>query len=143
MGEYSMPPYSAAADIDPIDPDESDDENENEREERLYNGERSKAEMRWVGIEPFLKSKGYLLPPRFQPDWQPSWQGPNGIPYEYAVDSFPLVVRVPSVSVEAVIFYHITTSIPMLSRERERRTTKGLSSNQLRYTLKRPRRRHF
>ncbi|SJL02269.1 uncharacterized protein ARMOST_05595 [Armillaria ostoyae] len=91
MGEYSMPPYSAAADIDPIDLDESDDENENEREERLYNGERSKAEMRWVGIEPFLKSKGYLLPPRFQPDWQPSWQGPNGIPYEYAVDSFPLV----------------------------------------------------
>lgn len=91
MGEYSMPPYSAAADIDPMDQDESDDENENEREERLYNGERSKAEMRWVGIEPFLKSKGYLLPPRYQPDWQPSWQGPNGIPYEYAVDSFPLV----------------------------------------------------
>ncbi|KAK0206800.1 hypothetical protein DFS33DRAFT_620344 [Desarmillaria ectypa] len=89
MGEYSLPPYGAAADIDPTGHDESDDEDE--REERLYNGERSKAEMRWVGIEPFLKSRGYLLPARFRHDWQPSWQGPNGIPYEYAVDSFPLV----------------------------------------------------
>lgn len=37
----------------------------------------SKHEARWRGKQPFLHSKGYMLRPRYHPDWLPSWNRPE------------------------------------------------------------------
>lgn len=53
--------------------------------------QRSEAEMRWVGLQPYLLSRGYCLRPRYQPDWVPSWSGTNIHPAD-CEDSINLVV---------------------------------------------------
>ncbi|CAE6412349.1 unnamed protein product [Rhizoctonia solani] len=47
---------------------------------------RSGAEERWVSFQPHLLSKGYLLRPRYHPDWIPSWKT-TGLRAEYCEDS--------------------------------------------------------
>lgn len=32
-------------------------------------------EVHWRDRQPFLQTKGYMLRPRYRPDWIPSWQG--------------------------------------------------------------------
>ena len=39
---------------------------------------RDSIEMFWVRNQPHLLEKGYLLRPRYQPDWEPSWINPDG-----------------------------------------------------------------
>ena len=34
---------------------------------------RSPRELTWLAIQPYLESQGYLLNPRYRPDWVPSW----------------------------------------------------------------------
>ncbi|KAF9475435.1 kinase-like protein [Pholiota conissans] len=41
---------------------------------------RSASELFWVGIQPFLLSRGYRLRERYQPDWKPSWIADSGKP---------------------------------------------------------------
>lgn len=31
----------------------------------------------WRDHQPWLQSKGYMLRPRYMPDWKPSWEGTN------------------------------------------------------------------
>lgn len=38
-------------------------------------GTRTPEEMVWVHLQPVLKDHGYLLRPRYSPDWIPSWNG--------------------------------------------------------------------
>ncbi|KZT41064.1 hypothetical protein SISSUDRAFT_982569 [Sistotremastrum suecicum HHB10207 ss-3] len=53
---------------------------------------RSQSELRWVGYQPWLKSIGYALRPRFQPDWEPSWLT-SGIPSVWSEDRVPMHIR--------------------------------------------------
>ncbi|ELU36548.1 Pkinase domain-containing protein [Rhizoctonia solani AG-1 IA] len=52
---------------------------------------RSGAEERWVSFQPHLLSKGYLLRPRYHPDWIPSWKT-TGLRAEYCEDSIDCMV---------------------------------------------------
>ena len=53
------------------------------------------SELSWQQRQPFLKSKGYILRPRYQPGWKPSWTDTNLDP-TYCEDSILLVVsRLP------------------------------------------------
>ncbi|KAJ7162129.1 hypothetical protein C8R46DRAFT_1000083 [Mycena filopes] len=45
-----------------------------EPEEPYYFGRLSKGEIYWRDHQPWLKECGYILRPRYQPDWVPSWR---------------------------------------------------------------------
>lgn len=51
------------------------------------------SEIWWRDHQSFLNSHGYLLRPRFRPDWIPSWTGTNIIP-NYCEDSIEHLVSV-------------------------------------------------
>ena len=40
----------------------------------------SKMECFWRDHQPWLAERGYLLRPRYSPDWVPSWKGTNKAP---------------------------------------------------------------
>ncbi|KAG7441308.1 kinase-like protein [Guyanagaster necrorhizus] len=53
------------------------DSPEQPRAKKLYipaNCDRKENEMFWVNLQPFLASQGYMLRPRYHPDWIPSWK---------------------------------------------------------------------
>ncbi|KAJ7153520.1 hypothetical protein C8R43DRAFT_1235480 [Mycena crocata] len=52
-------------------------------------GEISRLEYFWRDYEPWFKECGYLLRPRYQPGWQPSWVK-SGKPYWLAEDSLSI-----------------------------------------------------
>jgi hypothetical protein len=39
----------------------------------IHEGHLASIERFWVGLQPFLLEKGYILRPRYDPLWQPSW----------------------------------------------------------------------
>ena len=46
----------------------------------------------WAARQPFLESRGYVLRPRYHPDWVPSWKGkPRGEVFK-AEDGYSLPV---------------------------------------------------
>lgn len=55
------------------------------------------AETEWKDRYLALESRGYLLRPRYHPDWSPSWTGTNLDP-TYCEDSVVIDVRETSVS---------------------------------------------
>jgi len=40
-------------------------------------GQLSDAELMWRDRQPWLEEHGYMLRPRYRPDWKPSWEGTN------------------------------------------------------------------
>ena len=46
-------------------------------------GELSKREIWWRDHQVWLQERGYLLRPRYRPDWVPSWYNGQGRYYEY------------------------------------------------------------
>ncbi|KAF9814683.1 hypothetical protein IEO21_04978 [Rhodonia placenta] len=42
---------------------------------RRVPGSLSKGELYWRDRQPWLEKRGYLLRPRYSPDWRPSWEG--------------------------------------------------------------------
>lgn len=58
----------------------------------LYSGERF-----WRDLQPWLKEQGYLLRPRYDPAWKPSWEGTKKVE-STCEDSLYLEVRRSSVS---------------------------------------------
>lgn len=61
-------------------------------------GQRDSYETWWAEHQPWLEELGYALRPRFQKDWQPSWQGKSKQSYKAFEDgqknfvSYKLVV---------------------------------------------------
>ncbi|KAI0350534.1 kinase-like protein [Trametes cingulata] len=47
----------------------------------------------WRDRQEFLESRGYMLRPRYKPDWTPSWTGKSEFAWVYAEDAQPLPWR--------------------------------------------------
>ncbi|KAF8597236.1 hypothetical protein BDV93DRAFT_453297 [Ceratobasidium sp. AG-I] len=56
--------------------------------------QRSEAESRWVSFQPYLLSQGYLLRPRYRPDWIPSWIATKSHPADCEDSRDSMVSRV-------------------------------------------------
>ncbi len=64
--------------------------NEKKTKEGLYS--LAEAEIFWRDRYTFLHNNGYILRPRYHPDWKPSWLGTNRKPI-FCEDSIMLSVR--------------------------------------------------
>ena len=64
----------------------------------------SSHEIKWRDRQPFLESKGYMLRPRLQPGWTPSWLS-TGEPYDFFEDSTRLPVSRIGGTVNILIFF--------------------------------------
>ncbi|KAI0350538.1 hypothetical protein OH77DRAFT_1593479 [Trametes cingulata] len=53
----------------------------------------STEERYWRDHQEFLESRGYMLRPRYKPDWRPSWIGKSEFAWFYAEDAQPLPWR--------------------------------------------------
>ncbi|KAI0073860.1 hypothetical protein K474DRAFT_1666066 [Panus rudis PR-1116 ss-1] len=44
----------------------------------------------WADHQPWLAERGYMLRPRYRPDWSPSWIGKSGFPSDYEDSALPI-----------------------------------------------------
>jgi len=49
---------------------------------KIYSGSLTTSERGWRNRSKWLEEKGYMLRPRYRPDWKPSWEGTTKIWYE-------------------------------------------------------------
>jgi hypothetical protein len=52
------------------------------------------AEVFWRDRQKWFEKCGYMLRPRYAPDWKPSWEGESGKLVLYYEDAHPVTVRI-------------------------------------------------
>lgn len=59
---------------------------------KLYDGELTSGEIWWRDHQVWLQERGYMLRPRYRPDWVPSWHKDGGAYYDSYEDGRAIVV---------------------------------------------------
>ena len=62
-----------------------------EAEEDIFDGQLNEDEVWWRDHQPWLQERGYMLRPRYRPDWVPSWHKDGGNDYYMREDGQDIV----------------------------------------------------